>query len=190
MWFLETAWPPIIILLLLSAIFLTKWKESQKKNLLITSICLILLTPGIYILEKSVVTEKEVLEQNVYDLTDSFQQREIENVLKYFHEKDIKDRAMVENSLTVLSVENDLRITDFRINISGDGLNANTHFRANASIQFRGNDLGYRPSRWMVKWEKIENKWLITNVDQLDPIKGSVIRSQISSFNTKFRRGN
>lgn len=188
MWLLETAWPPIVILLVLSAVFFSKWKESRKKSLLITSVVMLILTPLIYVVELKVVTENEILEQKVMDFTSNFQQKNLEKTLSFIHEKNKSDEFRVKNSFKVLDVSDDLRITDIRVKISDNGTSGITHFRANASILYQGHDMGHHPSRWNVYWHKADEEWKVIQVDRLDPINGKVIRIPISSF-TGIKKG-
>jgi hypothetical protein len=180
MWFVETPWPPIIISLVLSAVFFSRWNQKRKRISLVIAIVLLVLSPGIYLIEQNIVTEKEKLEENIYELSHAFQQGQVKETLFFVHQKDIIDQARIKKALSLIEVGDDLRITDIRIKISqDDSLSATTLFRANGTILFRNKSLGYKPSRWKLSWYKDGTEWKIIQIEQLHIVNGEPIKTPI-----------
>ncbi len=180
MWFAEIPWPPIIISLVLSAVFFSRWNQKRKQFSLVIAIVLLVLSPGIYLIEQNIVTEKEKLEEIIYGLSHAFQQGQVKESLFYVHKKNLVDKARIKKALKYIEVGDDMRITDLRIKISqDDALSATTLFRANATISFRNNSLGYKPSRWKISWYKDGSAWKIIQIEQLHIVNGKTINTPI-----------
>ena len=179
MWFIETPWPPMIIAVILSLLFFSKWNKKRKKITLLVSLILLAVVPVIYLVEQKIVTEKEILESTIIDLCYSFKNKEMEKTLAFVHEDNKFDRARVKLGIEGLTVSDDLRVTDIRVRVSDDAQAASTHFRANASILFRNRALGYQPSRWRLQWAKVNDQWKIIDIDQLHIVNGEKIKTPI-----------
>ena len=67
----------------------------------------------------------------------------------------------------------DLRVSDLSVRMKAQNTRAVSHFRVNTTVSRVGlGEIGYRPSRWEVTWQKEGGKWRIIYIELLDPITG------------------
>ena len=72
MWFTETAIPPMVICSAIAAILFILWYQRRLGKFLIGSLLMVLVTVGFYVLEQSIVTPRERVEADLYQLIDAF----------------------------------------------------------------------------------------------------------------------
>jgi len=173
MWFTETAWPPIILLSILSVFLFAAWYNSRRASYLIGVVLLTICSGVVYAIEQSVVTDVEKIEAAVADFCIRFQQKDLQGSLSHFSERNFADRAMVATGMLLVEIEDDVRITDLNVELSMQNSRAVSHFRANATIHVAtyGN-VGRRPSRWEFTWQREADEWKIVKVVRLNPLKG------------------
>ena len=172
MWFTETPWPPIFICCVAAAVCGIVWFSTQRGKYLFFAFGLLFLSGLIFGLERMVVTEGELIEADVYTLTSAFQQKDLEKTLSFFSEENIIDRAQVRVAMLLVTVKDDLRVSDVMVTVNEKDSLATSHFRANASMTMKGyGEVGWSPTRWELTWRRKEGEWRIIKVRRLHPIR-------------------
>lgn len=172
MWFTENPWPPIVFFCIAAAVFGVIWLNSQRVKHLLIALGLLVSTGLIFGLELIIVTEGERIEQHVLDLTSAFQKKDLDKTLGFFSTQNEKDRNLIKIAYGMVTIDDDLRVTDVIVEVKAENSLATSHFRANGTISVTGNSYtGHIPSRWLLSWRKEEGLWKITNTTRLHPIQ-------------------
>jgi ketosteroid isomerase-like protein len=169
-WFTENPWPPIFILGLVVCVLVAVWSSQKRGIWLVGVLAAVALAVGIFFIERSIVTERERIEQKVLELTDAFQKRDHDRTLSFISAQEPELRQMAESALETFTLENDLDVKDFDVRLFGEGTGAVSRFRANGT----GSGFGYSghfASRWDVTWQKEGGDWKIIAVQRLNPYK-------------------
>lgn len=173
MWFTETPWPPIIVLAIAAACCAAAFLATQRARYITPILFFAVLGVVVYVVERQIVTERERVEQSIYEVSAAFQRRDVNGTLSHFSEQAILLKGIVMTALAAVQVHDDLRITDVSIEMRNDDSRARSHFRANGSFDVIGyGDVGHQPTRWNVDWQKEAGEWRIIKVERLDPITG------------------
>jgi hypothetical protein len=170
-WFTETPWPPIFILGLIAAGCLAAW-SAQKRGLWFSAALVALIAAvGVYLVEKSIVTEAEVVEGEVYNFVHAFERKDHDAVVSFFSVRAPDWRAQAEQGLTLVDLPSGLDIKDLRVRTSNENTRALSHFRANGTVAVRGIGLNHVATRWEFSWQKEQGRWKIVDVQRLNPYK-------------------
>ncbi|WP_417391071.1 hypothetical protein [Gimesia sp.] len=175
MWFTETAIPPMVVCSAIAAILFIQWYQRRLGKFLIGSLFMVLLTVGFYMLEVSIVTPRERVEADLFNLIDAFQKKEAETTLSYISPRAQQLRGMVTLALELVTLDDDLRITDVSTEMKSEDSIATIHFRANGTAMYGGVS-GRQPTRWELTWQKMGGEWKVTEATRLNPITGEVLR--------------
>jgi hypothetical protein len=186
-WFTETAWPPIMILATAGGAGIALFFTTQRVKYLLAMIPLILLGPVIYAYERRTVTERERVEQSIYEVTAAFERQDRPEVLRYFGAQEIVLRTVATWAVDTISADGPLNVTDVAVTMHNNDSRADSHFRVNGSISVMGpGKVGHRASRWELTWQKQGGEWRIIDVHRLDPISGE--RMNIDTPNERATR--
>jgi ketosteroid isomerase-like protein len=169
-WFTENPWPPIVLLGLVVCALLAVWSSQKRGIWLVGVVAAAALAVAVFFIEKSIVTEKERIEQKVLELTAAFQRKDRDRTLSFFSAQEPELRQMAESALEMVTLEKDLDIKDFDVRLFGEGTGAVSRFRANGTVSALG-DSGHFWSRWDVTWQKEGGDWKIIAVQRLNPLK-------------------
>jgi hypothetical protein len=176
MWFTETPWPPIIALAALAIAFAGAFISTQRAKFVAPILLLAALAIIVYVVEQQIVTERERVEQSIYDVAAAFQRQDVEGTLTYFSAQALLLRLQAAGAVAGVQVQDDLRITDVSIEMKNSDSRARSHLRANGTFAVIGyGDVGHQPTRWNVDWQKEGGQWRIIYVERLDPITGEVM---------------
>ncbi len=166
----------MIALLSVAVLCLVQWGTSRKIKNLILGLIFVLLCAGCYLLDQMVHTPREIITQNVYELTSAFQHQDKPKTLSFFSAQAIAERAVINLAFDQVHVGDDLRITDLSVAFKAANSLAISHFRANASISLNmsvvSGDFGHHPSRWELDWQQEAGEWKVVKVHRLHPITG------------------
>lgn len=171
MWVTENPWPPILILGILACILLGAWSSRRRTALLVAGLAAIAGCVAIYYIEKSIVTAAEIVEANIYKLTTAFQKKDQAAVLALISAQAPEWRKMATDVLKDVDVGNDLVVRDVSVELTNEGSQAITLFRANGTVTYQKFNAGFRPSRWKMRWQKEGADWRIIEVTRLDPLQ-------------------
>ncbi len=172
MWFIETPWPPIILMCAVSLGLFISFSNTKRGIYLIGSLILLAGCVGVYFVEQLIVTEAEVVEQSVIDLAAAFEHTDKQKTLSFFSDFADKERAFINSQFDNIKIKNGLRITDTQVSLE-DEKTAVAQFRANgtASIKGMGGSERHVATRWRIRWKKEEAGWKITKVTRLSVLK-------------------
>lgn len=171
MWFTENPWPPIIISALIALVFLGMWNSNRRNLHLMLALGFGLLCVLIYPLERSIVTEGERLQQRVEQLCFDF--RDKKDVMPYISDSRPDLKELFADAAQMVTIQSDLRLSDFETRFLEQGKRATVHFRANATVNVSNmGDVGYQPARLILTLENEKGVWRIIEVERLNPING------------------
>lgn len=172
MWFTENPWPPIFILGAAACVFVGIWWTQRRGAWLIGALACLVGSIVIYSVEKSIVTERERLEQHIVELTTAFRKGDQDKTLAFFSPQAPLLKTLVLGAIKMVEVDDDLAIKDVAVTVYNEASQADTHFRANGTISvLSGNYRGHTPSRWLLRWQKEAGEWKIVEVHRLDTLK-------------------
>lgn len=172
MWFTETPWPPIILMLAVSLGLFISFLNTKRGFYLIGCMLLLAGSVGVYFVEQRIVTEAEVVEQSVIDIAAAFEQADKQKTLSFFSDFADKERAVINSQFDKIKIKKGLRITDMHVTLENENT-AVAQFRANGTVLIKGisGSEGHYPTRWRIRWKKEETNWKITKVTRLSVLK-------------------
>lgn len=173
MWFTENPWPPMLIAGLAALICVALWNTDRNARYLVGAIICLLLTGGLYGVERAVVTEGEQLQGDVSQMCDQFRKQQPET-LDHFSDSAAEYRTLCETAMKMVKIGDDLRLTDFHTTFTNNRSRANVHFRANATITVMGMTSPH-PFRGIMIYQREGGRWKVVEVQRLDVIKGDKI---------------
>lgn len=197
MWLTENPWPPMIVSVVISIFFFVAWYGRRQNALLIGSAAMLVLASVIWWVEQEIVTEAERVEASVYAMAEAFRDdsRAYDPVSAFQTPQDVKTiefistqapeiRTQVWRALTLVTVEDDIRVTDVQIETMSNNSRAVVHLRANATISVIGaGNVGRQPTRWEITWQKEGGDWKVIRVIRLNVITGEEIGTFAGAVN-------
>jgi hypothetical protein len=162
----------MIIAGVLAAIFLVLWNSNRRGLHLILALACILSCGGFYFLERSIVTDGERLQAMTVQLCEDFRDKK-PGVINYVSDTRPDLKLMFASAMAMVTVDKDLRLTDFQSKTTDGGAKGTVHFRANATISIVGaGNVGYQPARLILMFQREKGEWKIIGVTRLNPING------------------
>lgn len=173
MWFTETPWPPIVILVTVAAVLAGLWTKNPRKSTLLGVVVLLIASLGVYVVERQIVTESERVEENVQSMVDAAVRGNVDEVVAFISPQEDGLRRMVKYGLEMVDVEDDARVTDLSVQMTTGKTQAIARFRVNATIRIRSmQHEGRHPSRWEFIWRKSGKDWKVTEMRRLNVLTG------------------
>jgi hypothetical protein len=172
MWFTEDPWPPMLLCGIGILIGVGMWANSRRVLHLGIAIFALFCAGVIFAVEQAIITPAEQIEQQVVQLCDQFRRKDPQT-LDHFSATAPELKTLAQQGMEMVTVGNDLSITDFQTKITNQGSRADCHFRANATISLNtfGN-AGRQPARIVLTWAKEGTDWKIIGVKRLNPVNG------------------
>ena len=176
MWFTETAWPPIIVCLVVAAIAGGVWSTHRKGWLLGLTGLMLALCPILWLVERQIVTPAEQVEAAIFELAAAVRDGDADRAVSFLSPQVPLLHASVRSAMAMADIDDDLRITDLNVRMTSAETRAISHFRANATIRARTMPHESRyPTRWELTWQRQDGAWKVVAIERLDPIKGDRI---------------
>ena len=131
-----------------------------------------------WFLDDAVVTDRERLQTQLEGLVVDFAGEDVDGVLSRFAPTAIPLRLLARAAIKLVSIEEGYRLTDTSVRFTGEAANgrpdaATQHFRLNGKFSVGTfGEVGQRPTRWELDWVRDGDRWLITQLRELDPISG------------------
>lgn len=173
MWFTEDPWPPMLLCGIGLLVGLGMWASSKRVLHLSVAIVSLLIAGVIFYVEQVIVTPAEEIEQQVVRLCDEFRRKQ-PAALDHFSPNAPELRTMAEGAMAMVTIGDDLSVTDFKTTITNQGSRAQCHFRANATISLiAAGSLGRQPARFLTTWAREGNDWKLIAVKRLNPVNGN-----------------
>jgi len=190
MWFTETPWPPIFLCALAFVGCLIGWKSQQRPGYLTGMIASVFAALLVWIVERSIVTERERVEAAVhnlawavqnesalYDLGSAFPGEDHLKTLSFISRHAPALRELAWRGLQFVRVAGDLRITDVNVTLRANGTRARSHFRANGTFVLPDGSTSYEPTRWLLTWQLEDGQWRVIRIQRLNVITGQPYRN-------------
>lgn len=175
-WFTETPWPPIVLLSVLAALAFIGWMGTRRGTYLVAVTVIAVICGGIVLLERSIVTESEIVPQRLHALAAAFQARNLDEALSFFSENATRERARLRAAMMYpIEFHGDLSITDTQVELTAQNSRATSHFRASGNVELQDFGPQWHTSRWLFNWQKEGGQWRIIHIQQLEPITGAPV---------------
>ncbi len=177
MWYGDTNWPTLVALGSVAAVTGMLWWERRRPVLLIVALLCIPAAIGAIMIERSIVTPREVVTARLEKLIRDFERQDTAAVVDAISARAPEIQQLAAKAVEKVAIEN-VRFTDLNVEISGeDVLRARTHFRITADVLFSGvSRLPRQPTRWKATWEQeANNNWRLLDIEQLDPLTGEAV---------------
>ena len=172
MWFTENPWPPMLIAALAAVVFLMLWSSNRRGLHFVLAAACLLAGAGIYLLERLIVTEGERLQQRVVQLCLDFRDKK-PAVVGYVSDSFPQLKDMFTEALATVTIQSDLRMSDFQVKLTDDHSHGTVRFRANATINVSGyGDVGYQPAQLELVFQREKGEWKIIEIKRFNPING------------------
>lgn len=173
-WLFENPLPELLICGVLAALFAIVATQKQRGVILLGAIAFVLLGVGAWLIDRGVQTDGEAVKQSLYDMVTAYQRKDEEATLQHISPQAGMLRMLVLRSMDVVTVRNDLHITDVSVEFSNENSIARSHFRVNATVELGGHGVSqHAATRWEATWQKTGEGWLMTDIIELDPITGT-----------------
>lgn len=126
----------------------------------------------IWLADRLVVTESEQLRQNVSQLANNFRLKS-PATFDAISPNAGGLQAMAKSAMAMVTVGDDLSVTDLSAHRGKNGNDWIVHCRVNATYTIEGyGNVGRRPGRFELTYSRVANDWKVTAVQRLDPITG------------------
>lgn len=172
----ENPWPLAVMSIAVGIVCGLRWLSQRHSLWLIASVVSLAVAGLAFALDAWIETPAEIVSRNVVDLCWSFQKKENEKFLSLFSPTALLPRQQAALALNLVTVHEDLRVSDIQVTTHARNSQATSRFRANASISVT--QLGasnYHPSYWELDWQVEAGQWRVTKIKRLDPIKGTEV---------------
>ena len=165
---------PLAVALGLLAVGLAVWSvvSGRGKLLAIAAACL-LLGAAAFAADRFIVTTAERVEALTVEVANAVVAGDVEAALGYFSPTASAERATVRFGLGLITIDPDLRLSDWETTLSGGETRAVVHVRANGTV--RNPRMGFErhvATRWRLTWRVEAGEWKIVQARRLDPITG------------------
>lgn len=118
-----------------------------------------------------VETDGETASRLTVDLCRAFQRKDPMGI-EYFSIDATTEREMYRTALRLVTVRDDLRLTDFHTSTVEPGRRCRVRFRANATIHVSEVNLETRqPARFELTYDREPTGWRITAIRRLNPLR-------------------
>ena len=175
MWFTDNPWPPIVVFACLAVVLFAVWTSKRRKVILLGAAAMLVLCGGTFLLERWIVTDEEIVEARLLEMTDAFRKLDIEGTLDFFSARADPYRSYVRQAGELITEIHTARITDIEVELLAEGSRAKSHLRANGEAT--APIVGRQPykTRWIITWQREGDEWKVIEVERLDPITGEAM---------------
>jgi len=171
-WFTDNPWPPIVIVGFVALIFLFLWNANRRGLHMLLALACVGLCFVIYFVERAIVTEREVLTQRVIQLCHDFRDKK-PGLLDYISDTKPNLKDLMTQAMDTVTVQSDLRLSDFQTTVNAENTQGKCRFRANATINVIGmGDVGYQSVQVEFVFQREKGVWKIIEIRRFNPING------------------
>ena len=171
-WFTEDAWPPMLFCLVAGGLALAAGLTGRGEKLLWAGLALVALCPVLWVVERQIVTEAEVVERRVHDLGAAFVANDQDTFLEFFDPRNAMLRGQAILAIKTADVP-DLSIRELVVTDAGTaavGRSYQTLFRANGTVHAAGMQSHFA-TRWKLIWQLRDDRWTIVAVTRMHPVR-------------------
>ena len=195
MWFTETAWPPIVMLGVIGVLLFLGWISQRRSGYLVGVFVCLSLCGVVWFVEQQIVTEREVVETRLHDFATTVQreslQRGVANLVlggpepetfKFISATANDVRELARQALDMVDIQEDVRISDVRTNLTNNQSRATTQFRATATVSVAAyGNVGRQPTRWELTWQRENGIWKVIRATRLNFMSGESMTNPFTS---------
>lgn len=168
-WITENPWPGVILLLGIAAVALIAGLQQRGR----VTVCCLLLAGLLYVIEGSIVTPAEMLDEQLEALRQGFVADSEDQVFAQISPAAPELREIAKRGLQLVRVSPLFHIQDVEVRPSADGQEAEVLLRANGPLTIRQNDMLTRVfTRWKTQWRRENGSWKLFGVQRLNPVTG------------------
>lgn len=167
----ENPWPVVIFCLICAVGLLIAWFQTRKKWLLFTLIVPLLLAVGAWEVDQLIVTDREMVTENVYGIVTAFQHRELEKTLSYISNSARDLKLLAASAYNMVELGPDTRVADVKVEMLSGNQRAVTVFRVNSTLKFAGG-VSRVATMWEARWQPEQGDWKMIDILQRDPVSG------------------
>ena len=186
MWFTETPWPPVIVLSVIGVLCFLGWLSRRQTGYLAGAALCVALCGFMFVLERQIVTERERVEQRLFEFAEAFQRDSLQQglanmviggpvprTLSFISASAGDVQNMAVEALRLVDGQDDVRISDVRTTLTNNDSRATTHFRASATVNVvaMGN-VGRQSTRWELTWQREKGEWKVLRAQRLNFMTG------------------
>jgi hypothetical protein len=175
MWFLEEAWPPAIVAMILAVVNLAVWYQHQKPVVLLPMVLWLGLGIAAFTVDARVVTERERVQAAIPQLIVDFRAKDRDKFLAHFSPDAPLLHGIALMALQKVELGADASLRDVSVEMQANDTRAKSRFRVQGTVTFDTINAGTVPTRWEVGWRREEGLWKILTVTRLNPLKDEPI---------------
>ena len=174
-------------------IFFLGWLSRRQTGYLAGVALCLALCGLVFVLEGQIVTERERVQQRLFDFAAAFQRDSLQHglvnlavdgpvphTLSFISDSAADIRQMAVRALELVDVQDDVRISDVRTTLTNDNSRATTHFRASATINVAMGNVGRQPTRWELTWRREEGEWRVLRAQRLNFMTGEPLADPLT----------
>ena len=168
-WLTENPWPLAIICGLAAIVFIVLRSSNKRAAHLLAALDCVFLAAAVFVAESMIQTDAERVEQQVQRLVDAFEQKDIDQVYSMISPQLDSLRAAIRTASNMAGVK-DIRVSELSVDMRELHTRAISQFRAIGAVVSGGSN-HHAATRWRMTWERDGDKWIVTRVVRLDPIR-------------------
>jgi hypothetical protein len=171
-WIAEDPWPGIILLAGVAGLCLILRARASHW---IVPVCLGL-AGGLYVLEQSIVTSSEQIQEGLESLRLGFVNESQEEINRWISEDSPELRQSAMDGLKLVSVSRGFHLQNVEVQLEEGEQRAVVELRGNGIVTIRPNDMPQHAStRWKTTWVLKSDRWQLVEVRRLNPVTGDEI---------------
>ncbi|HVW02762.1 MAG TPA: hypothetical protein VHB77_20560 [Planctomycetaceae bacterium] len=172
-WLTENPWPVAILCGLAALVFVGIWSSNKRAAHLLAALVCLLIGASLFVIEGLIQTDAERVEQDVHRLVDAFERKDLEQVNAMISPQLDTLRTSIATAAKMVDVKA-IRVSDLSVEMREHHTRAISQFRANGEVVF-GGSMHHAATRWRITWERDGEKWIVTRVVRLDPIRNEEV---------------
>ena len=171
-WITEDPWPGIILLAGVAGLFLILRVRASRW---LVPVCLGL-AGGLYLLEQSIVTASEQIQDGLESLRLGFVNESQEEINRWISEGSPELRQLASDGLKLVKVSRGFHVQNVQVRLEEGEQRAVVELRGNGIVTIRQSDTPQHAStRWRTIWELESGRWQLVEVRRLNPVTGDEI---------------
>lgn len=179
---LESPFPALVGGVLLTVMLAAGWLKTGRRSLVFLAVLVALLAGGLVVVERMVVTDRELLEQTLHEIARDVERGRIETILEHFHpeaEEAKREAAAELPSYRIQSIRIKRGI-EIELRPKHDPPEAQVDFNVVVTGSDAGGVIGERqvPRFVSVRFWKDGDRWRVRSYRHAEPLEGLRIRNE------------
>jgi hypothetical protein len=154
---------------LATAVLFVVWLQAPRRGLLLGMLGALALTATLLLVERLVITDREALEQTLYEIADTVRQKDLEKLLPYIHSSAHAVRAEATREYNLYRLD-DARITQvWAVNVQSEAQPKQAEIEFNVMVTGGPQTAGLGTRRivvyMLVRFEQENGQWKVTHYE-------------------------